>query len=362
MSSGLARAWTPARSRGLYAAPSACCPGGVNSPVRAMRSIGRDHPIFIERGEGFELIDADGHRYVDWVCSWGPLILGHAHPAVVDGGQRRRRAGHQLWRADRGRGRAGGGGPRAHPVGGDGADGQLRHRGLDERPAPRARGNRPRQGREVRGRLPRTRGWPARRGRLRARDAGDPGQPGRDRGAGGRHAGRALERPRRRSRRPCPDIRSPRSSASRSRRTWGWSRRMPASSSSCASRPTPHDALLVFDEVITGFRVARGGAQELYGVSPDLTVLGKVLGGGLPAAAFGGRRELMERVAPAGDVYQAGTLSGNPLAVAGGARHPGTARRRRLRPAGCPHRAPRLRAQGGGRRASRPDRLASAGS
>jgi glutamate-1-semialdehyde 2,1-aminomutase len=78
------------------------------------------------------------------------------------------------------------------------------------------------------------------------------------------------------------------------------------------------DALLVFDEVITGFRVSRGGAQELYGVLPDLTVLGKVLGGGLPAAAFGGSRELMERLAPAGDVYQAGTLSGNPLAVVAG--------------------------------------------
>ena len=76
--------------------------------------------------------------------------------------------------------------------------------------------------------------------------------------------------------------------------------------------------LLVFDEVITGFRVARGGAQQLYGVRPDLTIMGKVLGGGLPAAAYGGRRELMERVAPAGDVYQAGTLSGNPLATAAG--------------------------------------------
>ena len=77
-------------------------------------------------------------------------------------------------------------------------------------------------------------------------------------------------------------------------------------------------ALLVFDEVITGFRVARGGAQELYGVTPDLTVLGKIIGGGLPAAAFGGPRKLMEMLAPAGDVYQAGTLSGNPLAVAAG--------------------------------------------
>jgi glutamate-1-semialdehyde 2,1-aminomutase len=77
-------------------------------------------------------------------------------------------------------------------------------------------------------------------------------------------------------------------------------------------------ALLVFDEVITGFRVARGGAQERYGVTPDLTIMGKVIGGGLPAAAYGGPRELMERIAPAGDVYQAGTLSGNPVAVAAG--------------------------------------------
>ena len=92
----------------------------------------------------------------------------------------------------------------------------------------------------------------------------------------------------------------------------------PGSSSSCASRPTRSGALLVFDEVITGFRVARGGAQELYGVRPDLTIMGKVMGGGLPAAAYGGRRELMQRIAPAGDVYQAGTLSGNPLAVAAG--------------------------------------------
>jgi glutamate-1-semialdehyde 2,1-aminomutase len=83
-------------------------------------------------------------------------------------------------------------------------------------------------------------------------------------------------------------------------------------------RATANGALLVFDEVISGFRVARGGAQELYEIAPDLTIMGKVLGGGLPAAAYGGRRELMERIAPAGDVYQAGTLSGNPLATAAG--------------------------------------------
>ena len=102
------------------------------------------------------------------------------------------------------------------------------------------------------------------------------------------------------------------------RRTWASSRRPTASSSFLRELADASGALLVLDEVISGFRVARGGAQELYGVDADLTVMGKVLGGGLPAAAYGGRRELMERVAPAGDVYQAGTLSGNPLAVAAG--------------------------------------------
>ena len=96
-------------------------------------------------------------------------------------------------------------------------------------------------------------------------------------------------------------------------------------------RASATGALLVFDEVITGFRVARGGAQELAGVMPDLTVMGKVIGGGLPAAAYGGPRELMELVAPAGDVYQAGTLSGNPLAVAAGPGDAAAARRGRLR-------------------------------
>ena len=93
----------------------------------------------------------------------------------------------------------------------------------------------------------------------------------------------------------------------------------PRAFSSCfASSPTEHGALLVLDEVITGFRVARGGAQELLGVAADLTVMGKVIGGGLPAAAYGGRRDADGAVAPAGDVYQAGTLSGNPLAIAAG--------------------------------------------
>ena len=111
---------------------------------------------------------------------------------------------------------------------------------------------------------------------------------------------------------------SPRSSSSRSPGTWASSRRQPATSRRCAGSATRAGALLVFDEVITGFRVARGGAQERFGVTPDLTVLGKIVGGGLPLAAFGGRAEIMDLLAPAGPVYQAGTLSGNPLATAAG--------------------------------------------
>ena len=108
-------------------------------------------------------------------------------------------------------------------------------------------------------------------------------------------------------------------------------------------------ALLILDEVISGFRVARGGAQELLGVEADLTVMGKVIGGGLPAAAYGGSRELMEQIAPAGDVYQAGTLSGQPTRRRGGARHPAQARRRRLRRDRVHHRAARRRPARGGR-------------
>ena len=112
--------------------------------------------------------------------------------------------------------------------------------------------------------------------------------------------------------------RSPRSSSSRSSATPDSSRPIRRSCRRCAGWPAEHGALLIFDEVMTGFRVALGGAAERFGVTPDLTTLGKVIGGGLPVAAYGGRRDLMQRVAPSGPVYQAGTLSGNPLAMAAG--------------------------------------------
>ena len=122
---------------------------------------------------------------------------------------------------------------------------------------------------------------------------------------------------------------------------------------------TGNGALLVFDEVITGFRVARGGAQELTGVTPDLVVMGKIIGGGLPAAAYGGPRALMERIAPAGDVYQAGTLSGNPLAVAAGLATLGPARRGRL-PAPEPPRPSSSPPACARRRATRPVQVVTA--
>ena len=222
----------------LYARAVGLMPGGVNSPVRAMRSIGRDYPIFVERGEGFELIDVDGNRYVDWVCSWGPLILGHA---ASGRGRRRQRCGRardQLRGADRGRGRARRRDLRPLRVGRDGADGQLGHRGDDERRAPRPGGDRPREAAQVRRRLPRPRRRPAGRGRLRPRDAGHPGQPRRPRGAGGGDDRRAVERPGRGRGGPdrARDRRGPRRAAAGEHGPGP--ARARASSPSCAGSPT----------------------------------------------------------------------------------------------------------------------------
>ena len=301
----------------LYARAVGLLPGGVNSPVRAMGSIGRDHPIFVERGEGFELIDVDGHRYVDWVCSWGPLILGHAHPAVVEAVSEAAARGTSY------------GAPTEAEV-------ELAAEIVDRvasvqmvrmvNSGTEATMSAIRLARAVTGRDKllkfagayhghvdgllaeagsglATQAIPASPG-VTAAQAADTvviswNSPAELEGALAEHEFAAV-------------IAEP----------------VPANMGVVApgdgfldllrSGATSNGALLICDEVITGFRVARGGAQERFGVEPDLTVLGKVIGGGLPAAAYGGRRELLERVAPAGDVYQAGTLSGNPLATAAG--------------------------------------------
>ena len=296
-------------------------PGGVNSPVRAMKSVGMPHPLFIARAAGSHLWDADGNEFVDFVNSWGPMILGWGHPRCPGAPAPDARRRHQLRRSDGARGRAGEADLRRPALRRDGAHGQLGYRGDDERRARGARLHRAREGRQVHRLLPRPQRRLPRRRRQRRADALAARQPRRDQGDDRRHPPRSTTTTSRAwsgsSRRTA--TRSPRSSSSPSPATWAWCRRRRASSRRPRELCTKYGAVLIFDEVITGFRVAWGGAQERFGVVPDLTTLGKIIGGGLPVGAFGGRRELMETVAPLGSTYQAGTLSGNPLAMAAGA-------------------------------------------
>ena len=304
------------RSAELYRRALKVLPGGVNSPVRAMQQIGRE-PIFVERGEGCELVDVDGNRYIDWVGSWGPLILGHAHPAVLTAVAAAAERGTSFGAATA-------------------AEVELAEEVVARIPSVEmvrmtssgteaamsaVRLARAVTGREVvvkfagayhghsdgllaeAGSGLATLAIPASPGVTASQAASTVVVPWNDREAVRRalaehQVAALLAEPIAANMGVVP----------------------PQEGFLEFLRQASHDAgaLLVFDEVISGFRVARGGAQQLHGVEPDLTVLGKVLGGGLPAAAFGGPRELLERVAPVGDVYQAGTLSGNPLASAAG--------------------------------------------
>ena len=281
-----------------------------------MRAIGRD-PVFVARGEAADMIDVDGNRYVDWVCSWGPLVHGHAHPEVVAA---------VVAAAERG---TSFGAPTIVEV--DLADevarrmpavSMLRMTSSGTEAAMSAiRLARAATGREkllkfagayhghVDGLLAEagsglaTQALPASPGVPAAATANTVIVPWNDpaavRAATEQHEFAAIL---------CEPYAA----------NMGLVPPTEGFLELLRDQATATGALLVFDEVITGFRVARGGAQELTGVHPDLVIMGKVIGGGLPAAAYGGGRELMERIAPAGDVYQAGTLSGNPLAVAAG--------------------------------------------
>ena len=311
---------TDTRSAELYRRALELIPGGVNSPVRAMRAIGRE-PIFIARGEGAELIDVDGNRFVDYVCSWGPLIHGHAHPEVLDAVAKAAAKGTSF------------GAPTAAEIElavevarrFDGVEMLRMTSSGTEATMTAVRLARAATGRE---RLLKFAG--AYHGHL------DPLLAQ----AGSGLATQAL---------PASTGVPASPAAATIVAPWNYPDALRAAVEQSGGRdelaaiiaePFPANmglvppcegflellreladacgALLILDEVISGFRVARGGAQELTGVRGDLTILGKVLGGGLPAAAVGGRAELMRLLAPAGEVYQAGTLSGNPLAVAAG--------------------------------------------
>ncbi len=281
-----------------------------------MRSIGRD-PLFVARGDGAWLFDVDGNRYVDYVCSWGPLVAGHAHPDVVEAILRAAARGTSFGAPTAGEVDLAAEVARRVP----GVE-QLRMTSSGTEAAMTAvRLARATTGRDV---------------VLKFAGAYHGHSDGLLAEAGSGVATLALPA-------------SPGVPAAVAGLTvvvpWNDPAALVAATSRFSvaailvepyaanmglvppgdgflellrERASEVGALLVFDEVITGFRVARGGAQELSGVGADLVVMGKILGGGLPAAALGGPRRLMERLAPAGDVYQAGTLSGNPLAVAAG--------------------------------------------
>jgi glutamate-1-semialdehyde 2,1-aminomutase len=306
------------RSAALFAAAQRVMPGGVSSPVRAYRGVGGT-PRFIARGEGARIVDADGNQYIDYVLSWGALALGHAHPEVVEAVTAQAARGTSF-----------------------GAPTELETElaELITKAVPtvemvrfvssgtEATMSALRLARGATGRSLLVKFAGCYHGHadplLVAAGSGVatlglPDSPGVTQGA----TGDTLSA-------PYNDLAAVEALfAARGREiaavivepvagNMGLVLPQPGFLQGLRRVTSAHGALLVFDEVMTGFRVARGGAQALFDVAPDLTCLGKVMGGGLPAAAYGGRADLMRLVAPAGSVYQAGTLSGNPLAMAAG--------------------------------------------
>ncbi len=303
----------------LWARALELIPGGVDSPVRAMRGVGLDEPLFVRRGAGAEIEGVDGRRYVDWVMSWGPLIFGHADPETLAAVTEAAALGTSF------------GAPTEAEV-------ELAAEIVDAVPSVEkvrlvSSGTeaamsaiRLARGATHRDRVLKFAGCYHGHADALLAGAGSglatlgiPGSPGVPTGA----AADTIV---------CPFNDTDAAAAAVAR--WGEGLACvivePVAGNMGVVPPQPgflealralcdaSGALLVFDEVITGFRLARGGAQERFGVLPDLTILGKIAGGGLPLAAFGGRADVMDCLAPAGEVYQAGTLSGNPLATAAG--------------------------------------------
>ena len=306
------------QSEELFARAQKLIPGGVNSPVRAFRAVGGT-PLFIRKAEGARIWDADGNAYIDYVGSWGPMILGHAHPPIIEAIQRAAERGTSY------------GAPCAAEV--ELAERVVRLVPSCERIRFVSSGTE-----ATMSALRVARGFTGRRKILKfdgcyhghadgllvaagsgVATLGIPGSPGVPEGT----VADTLVA-------PFNDVKAVEAVFAEHGRDLAAVIVEPVCGNmGCvAPREGYLEALreitkragtvLLFDEVMTGFRLSLGGAQKLYGITPDMTCLGKIVGGGLPAAAYGGRAEIMDQVAPVGPVYQAGTLSGNPLAMAAG--------------------------------------------
>ncbi|HEV2425011.1 MAG TPA: glutamate-1-semialdehyde 2,1-aminomutase [Terriglobia bacterium] len=306
------------RSQQLFQQALARIPGGVNSPVRAFRAVGGD-PVFIDRGDGSRIVSADGQSYIDYVMSWGPLILGHAHPEVIEEITRVARDGTSFGACTE-------------------AEVRLAERIAEAFPSIE-RVRLTSSGTEATMSALRVARAATGRDKILKFDGcyhghadgllvkagsgvatlGLPDSPGVPRGL----AELTITI-------PFNDLSALEQAFEAHRGQIAAVIVEPVVGNMGCVPPragflqalrqftAEHNTILIFDEVITGFRIARGGAQELYGIKADMTTLGKIIGGGLPVGAYGGRADLMDLVAPAGPVYQAGTLSGNPLAVAAG--------------------------------------------
>ncbi len=306
------------RSSELYREARRLMPGGVNSPVRAMLSVGRE-PLFIERADGSRMWDADGNEFIDFVGSWGPMILGHRHPRVVEALERALEKGTSF------------GAPSALEI-------ELARRVVDAVPSVEMVRMTSSGTEATMSALRVARGYTGREKIVKfiggyhghadfllvhagsgVATFGLPDSPGVTKGT----AGDTISL-------PYNDLEAVRRAFADSGEQIAAVIVEPVAGNMGCVPPAAgfleglrditaaQGSVLIFDEVMTGFRLAYGGAQERFGIAPDMTTLGKIIGGGLPVGAFGGRGEIMERVAPAGDIYQAGTLSGNPLAMAAG--------------------------------------------